>query len=136
MVQRPGPGSVSLTEYSRPLSFPADPVQPVLRVATTHRGAEGFSLARHARWRWRDAVQRGRHARTPDGLRILVLCAWCRRVRNAAGDWGHVPEAWWPAPHVLSHGYCPTCFAHVMADVADEAAAPCGTGPRRPGGAP
>ena len=60
-------------------------------------------------WWLRDGIPFGVRRTTRDGLRILSICAVCGRIRNAAGDWAVLPEAWWPRPHVLSHGYCPEC---------------------------
>lgn len=65
---------------------------------------------RIALWLCRDGLPFGVNVSTRDGVRILLICSVCDRVRNAGGDWASLPEEWWPRPHVLSHAYCPECL--------------------------
>ena len=67
-------------------------------------------------------------ATTPRSDRLVLMCAWCQRVRVPSGDWVEVEDGLnaleiFNAETVprLSHGICPACSATLIeADALDE----------------
>ncbi len=55
--------------------------------------------------------------RTAPVRQLLPVCAWCRRMRNAAGHWLEV-EAWinQQCGAAFTHGICPDCRVQVVAE--------------------
>ncbi len=51
------------------------------------------------------------------------MCAWCERVRTAAGRWEKV-EGPAPVPSESTHGICADCLDEVQQAAALEAAVP------------
>lgn len=53
------------------------------------------------------------------GNELLAICAWCKNVRED-GDWKRVEETLSRlAGTDLTHGMCPTCYAHHMRKLRD-----------------
>ena len=40
---------------------------------------------------------------------LLIVCAWCERVRNGAERWEQTERE--PAAREATHGICPECLA-------------------------
>ncbi len=58
----------------------------------------------------------------PEKAGLVVICAWCERVRTAEEVWlpiGHfLPRS---GPFEVTHGMCPPCAADFQGDAGDEA---------------